>query len=208
MGEEKKLYARGLDHVVLTCSDMAETVDFYHNKLGFPVLHTIEYKDSQGKLTAQHWYFGVNDPANPNAHIAYFCFADGYQSLENNGKLEGPKPANPFARPIGQMMHFNLRTDPQDLPKQAARLDELGIPYRHVTRYASDESAGHRGGILIQGMRGITTHNEYHVPEQGWLMNSIYVIDPDGVELEFNSWSPEWDNWPNNHVPQIGRNAD
>jgi catechol 2,3-dioxygenase-like lactoylglutathione lyase family enzyme len=205
MTENPKLYAKGLDHVVLTCSDMAKTVEFYHNKLGFPVLHTIEYKDPQGKLTAQHWFFGVNDPGNRNAHIAFFCFANGYQSLKNDGKLEGEKPVNPYARPVGAMMHFNLRVDAQDLRKQAERCNELGIPYRQVTRYASEKSEGHLGGILIQGMRGVTTRNEYHEPEEGWLMNSVYVIDPDGVEVEFNSWSPEWDKWPNNHAPRIGR---
>jgi hypothetical protein len=97
-------------------------------------------------------------------------------------------------------MHFNLRMDPSDLRGAAGRLTAMGVPYRHVSRYASAKSEGHLGGILIEGMRGITSRNEYHEPEAGWLMNSVYVIDPDGIEVEFNSWAPEWGSWRNDHV--------
>jgi hypothetical protein len=32
-------------------------------------------------------------------------------------------------------------------------------------------------------------------------MNSIYVKDPDGIEVEFNSWGPQWWSFPNDAVP-------
>lgn len=207
MSDAPRIFAKGIDHVVFTCADMARTVEFYSGKLGFPVLHTIEYKDPEGKLTAQHWFFGVNDASNHNAHLAFFAFADGYQSLENNGEVAGEKPANRYARPVGKMMHVNLRVDARDMRAQAERFEELGIPYRHVTRSPSEISQGHLGGIEIQGMSGVTTQNSYHEPEDGWLMNSIYIHDPDGIEIEFNCWSADWDNWPNHHTPKIGYNA-
>lgn len=204
MSDSAKIFAKGIDHVVFTCADMARTVEFYNGKLGFPVLHTIEYKDPEGNLTAQHWFFGVNDPNNRNAHIAFFAFANGYQSLENNGEVAPVKPANRFARPIAKLMHFNLRVDAKDMRAQAERMEELGIPYRQVTRFPSDVSAGHLGGIEIQGMAGTTTHNSYHEPEENWLMNSIYIHDPDGIEVEFNAWAESWDNWRNDHEAKIG----
>lgn len=204
MKNGKALLTKGLDHVVFTCADMARTVEFYNGKLGFPVLHTIEYHDPEGNLTAQHWYFGVGDPNNRNAHIAFFCFADGYQTLADNGMKALATPTNRFARPVGQLMHFNLRVDAEDLPQQAAMLSAAGIRYRHVTRYPSERSEGHLDGIEIQGMRGITTYNEFHEPEEGWLMNSLYCFDPDGIEVEFNAWSPEWDDWRNDHTPKVG----
>lgn len=205
MSEHSVFKFRGIDHVVFTSGDMEKTVDFYHRKLGMPVLHTIEYKDPQGNLTAQHWFFGVGDPTNPHAHIAFFCFANGYQMQENDGKVELKKPANPFARPVGAAMHVNLRLDFENLRRCCERLTELGIPYRHVTRYPSDTSEGHLGGILVQGMRGTTTRNEYHEPEDGWLMTSVYVFDPDGIEVEFNAWGRDWAEWTNQHTPKIGR---
>lgn len=201
MSNDPAFNFKGIDHVVLTSSDMKRTVDFYHGILGMPVLHTIEYHNDEGDLVAQHWFFGVGDPTNPNAHIAFFYYPKGYQTLPGDEAATPTKPSNPFARPCGQMMHLNLRSDPAGLRRAAEKLTELGVPYRHVTRYPSDVSEGHLGGIRIEGMRGITSRNSYHEPEEGWLMNSVYVIDPDGIEVEFNSWAPEWDNWRNDHVP-------
>ncbi|MBB1632478.1 VOC family protein [Cupriavidus sp. UME77] len=193
---------KGLDHVALTCSDMKKTVDFYHGKLGMPVLHTIEYHDDNGGLLGQHWFFGVGDEGNPDAHIAFFWWKDGYQTLSKEDVFTGKTPANRFARPIGGMLHLNLRVAPENLRPYAEKLTNMGIPYRHVTRYHTEVSEKQATGLVTQGMRGITSRNEYHEPQEGWLMNSVYVFDPDGIEVEFNSWSPQWRSWPNNHVAQ------
>jgi catechol 2,3-dioxygenase-like lactoylglutathione lyase family enzyme len=184
---------KGLDHVGLTCSDMKATVDFYHGKLGMPVLHTIEYFDDKGELMGQHWFFGVGEPSNPDAHIAFFWWKDGYQTLSKEELSTGKKPPNPIAGPIGSMLHVNLRVDPENMEAYAKKLTDLGIPYRHVTRYPCDKAP--------QGMRGITTWNEYHQPEVGALMNSIYFFDPDGIHIEFNTWTPDWRSWRNDHIP-------
>lgn len=198
---------KGLDHVALTCSDMKQTVDFYHGKLGMPVLHTIEYYDDQNNVLGQHWFFGVGDQSNPDAHIAFFWWKDGYQSISKDEVVTGKKPANRFARPVGGMLHLNLRVAPENLRSYAEKLTALGLPYRHVTRYRTDISEKQATGLVTQGMRGITTKNEYHEPEEGWLMNSVYVFDPDGIEVEFNSWSPEWRHWRNDHLPRSNRQA-
>jgi catechol 2,3-dioxygenase-like lactoylglutathione lyase family enzyme len=192
----------GLDHVALTCSDMKRTVDFYHGKLGMPVLHTIEYFDEAGGLLGQHWFFGVGDPTNPDAHIAFFWWKDGYQSLSKDDISSGKKPKNRFARPIGGMLHLNLRVLPENMRPYAEKLTRIGLPYRHVTRYNSERNEKQGAGLVTGGMRGITSMNEYHEPQEGWLMNSIYVFDPDGIEVEFNTWAPSWRDWRNDHVPQ------
>lgn len=193
---------RGLDHVALTCSDMKRTVDFYHGKLGMPVLHTIEYFDEAEALLAQHWFFGVGDPNNPDAHIAFFWWKDGYQSLSKDEISSGKKPKNRFARPVGGMLHLNLRVSPEHLRPYAEKLTKMGLPFRHVTRYNVEPSEQKRSAFTTAGMRGITSMNEYHEPEEGWLMNSVYVFDPDGIEVEFNSWAPGWRDWRNDHIPQ------
>lgn len=191
---------KGLDHVALTCSDMQKTVDFYHGKLGMPVLHTIEYFDDDGGLLGQHWFFGVSDAGNPDAHIAFFWWKDGYQTLSKEQRETGIKPANRFARPIGGMLHLNLRVDPENLKAYAEKLTELGLPYRQVTRYNTTVLEKQATGLVTEGMRGITTRDTYHEPEADWLMNSVYVHDPDGIEVEFNSWAPSWRAWRNDHV--------
>lgn len=193
---------QGLDHVALTCSDMSKTVEFYHGKLGMPVLHTIEYCNAESELLGQHWFFGVGDPSNPDAHIAFFWWKDGYQLMDKSDVYADRKPPNRFARPIGGMLHLNLRVAPENLRPYAEKLEKLGIPYRQVTRYGTEASETQATGLVTKGMRGITTRNAYHDPEEGWLMNSVYVFDPDGIEVEFNTWSPAWRAWPNNHVAQ------
>ena len=193
---------KGLDHLALTVSDMKRSVDFYHGVLGMPVLHTLEYANASGEIIGQHWFLGVGDPGNPDAHIALFWWRDGYQTLTPEQIGTGKKPANPLAKPIGALIHFNFRVDAAKLPACAQKLTDLGVPFRHVTRYAADRSEMQATGIVNVGMRGISSNNRYHEPEAGWLMNSVYVFDPDGVEVEFNAWAPAWRDWPARHVPR------
>lgn len=192
---------KGLDHLALTVSDMKRSVDFYHGKLGMPVLHTLEYQNEEGDLIGQHWFLGVGDPSNPDAHIAIFWWRDGYQTLSEEEIYSGKKAKNKFAKPIGAMLHLNLRVDPEMMEPYAQKLVDMGIPFRHVSRYAAEKSEVQATGLVNVGMRGITSMDEYHQPEDGWLMNSIYVKDPDNIEVEFNAWAPAWREWPADAVP-------
>jgi catechol 2,3-dioxygenase-like lactoylglutathione lyase family enzyme len=196
---------KGLDHLALTVSDMKRSVDFYHGTLGMPVLHTLEYANEAGEIIGQHWFLGVGDPGNPHAHLALFWWRDGYQTLSSEDIQEGKKPAFKLAKPIGALIHWNLRVDPENMRPYAQKLTDMGIPFRHVSRYAADTSQMQASGLVNIGMRGISSRNEYHDPEEGWLMNSIYVFDPDGVEVEFNAWAPAWRDWPANAIPRSNK---
>src|SRR5690349_6149840 len=46
---------RGLNHLALVCSDMARTVDFYTNVLGFPLVKTVDLPGGRG----QHFFFDI-----------------------------------------------------------------------------------------------------------------------------------------------------
>jgi len=195
---------KGLDHIALTISDMKRSVDFYHGALGLPVLHTLDYQNAEGELVGQHWFLGVGDPDNPDAHIALFWWRDGYQHIPRDEVYSDRRPGFALAKPIGSMIHINLRVDAECLQEYAGKLSSMGVPFRHVTRYAAEESEMQASGLVNVGMRGITSRNEYHEPEPDWLMNSVYVIDPDGIEVEFNAWAPAWRDWPNDGVPVSG----
>lgn len=201
MTNNKIFNFKGLDHVALTISDMKSSIDFYNGKLGLPILHTLRYENSDGDLIGQHYFLGVGDVDNPDAHIALFWWKGGYQTLSREEIFTGVKPENKFARPIGGMLHLNLRVDADRMQPYAEKLTEMGIPFRHVTRYGAAQSQIQASGMVNVGMRGITSHNEYHQPEDGWLMDSIYVHDPDGIEIEFNSWAPAWRDWPADEKP-------
>lgn len=192
MTVNKAFEFKGLDHVALIVRDMAETVDFYHTKLGMPVLHTLEYVDDDDNLTGQHWFFGVGDPGNTEAHLAMFWWKDGYQDLPAEDVKPRVKPSNKMAQPVGSMLHLNLRVDAARIEEYCGRLKEFEIPFRHSVRYYNPE----RPGV----MRAINSFDEYVAPEQGALMTSVYISDPSGNQIEFNAWLPGWENWPNDAV--------
>jgi catechol 2,3-dioxygenase-like lactoylglutathione lyase family enzyme len=121
--------------------------------------------------------------------------------LEQGGDIDRQEAGESF-RQVGGMLHLNLRVSPENMRPYAKKLNEMGMPFRHVTRYHADRSEKQPTGLVTAGMRGITTMNTFHEPQEGWLMNSIYVFDPDGIEVEFNSWAPGWREWRNDHVPQ------
>ncbi|KAA0999143.1 VOC family protein [Paraburkholderia panacisoli] len=192
MNRNPKFEFQGLDHIALVCSDMVATVDFYHHRLGMPILHTLEYFDDKGELIGQHWFFGVGDSSNPDAHIAMFWWKNGYQSITSSDMPVMPKVSNPRARPIGAMLHLDLRVDPDRIEEYCEKLTKEGIDYRHIVRY-QDASLPH-------GMRGTVSENKYMRPREGALMDSVYFFDPDGIQIEFNAWMPEWRAWPNDAV--------
>lgn len=183
---------KGLDHVALIVKDMAETVDFYHGKLGMPVLHTLEYFDDDDQLVGQHWFFGVGDPCNPHAHLAMFWWKDGYQTLPDEAVQPTAKPANHRAAPVGSMLHLNLRVDADKIEEYCDKLKETEIPFRHAVRYFDPERP--------HVMRAVNKFDEYASVEEGALMSSVYVTDPSGNQIEFNAWLPGWESWPNNAV--------
>jgi catechol 2,3-dioxygenase-like lactoylglutathione lyase family enzyme len=185
---------KGLDHVALVTRDMKATVDFYHGVLNMPVLHTLEYFDDAGELTGQHWFFGVGDPSNPDAHIAAFWWKDGFQALPEDANPITSRPPNPRATPIGSMLHLNLRVNPDKIEPYCAKLAALNIPFRHSVRYFDPGNPG--------TMRVVNSMDKYVEPEDGALMSSVYVNDPSGIQVEFNTWLPGWEKWPNDAVPR------
>jgi catechol 2,3-dioxygenase-like lactoylglutathione lyase family enzyme len=189
---ERAFDFQGLDHVALVVADMAETVEFYHHKLGMPVLHTLEYFDDNNEVTGQHWFFGVGDRTNPEAHLAMFWWKDGYQDLPAEATQPSAKPANPRATPVGSMLHLNLRVDADRIEEYCKRLNDFGIGFRHTVRYQHPNKPA--------AMRAVDHFNEYRAPGEGALMSSVYISDPSGNLIEFNAWLPGWEKWPNDAV--------
>jgi catechol 2,3-dioxygenase-like lactoylglutathione lyase family enzyme len=184
---------KGLDHVVFTTSNMERAVAFYNGLLGMPILHAMEYEamgeDGSVSSSAQHFYFGVGGD-NPEAHIAIFAFKELVPESGVPRDMRQP----------GAFLHFNLRVDAHRIEEYCLQLLDASHPFKQVTRYPIDPSnpptrEAQPGDHLTWRVK--TTQNAYHQPEPGWLMNSVYLSDPDGVQLEFNAWSDAWANaWP------------
>src|SRR4029077_6469707 len=128
----------GLDHVALGCSDMKQPGAFYHVVLGILILQTIEYLGDDGSGNhvpmGQHFFFGVGGE-NPNAHLAFFYWKNGYHP-ESGTTGPQPAPAGVPRRAIHTRVvgHINLRVAQERIPEYCELLGDAGIPYRHTTR--------------------------------------------------------------------------
>src|SRR6202165_858773 len=100
--------ARGVHHMALICSDVEQTIQFYQELLGFPLVELMENRDYKGST---HLFFDIG---NDNL-LAFFDFPG----------LGVP----PGVESIGSVQHIAISTDPAHLELIKARLEEKGVPY-------------------------------------------------------------------------------
>src|SRR6202012_1447642 len=71
---------KGINHLALVCRDMAETVAFYTQALGMPLVKTGALPDG-----GQHFFFDCGGGAPP----AVFCWADAPAGAAGGAAVEG-----------------------------------------------------------------------------------------------------------------------
>ena len=100
--------ARGVHHMALICNDVEQTIQFYQELLGFPLVELIENRDYKGST---HLFFDIG---NDNL-LAFFDFPGlGLQ---------------PGVESLGAVQHIAISTTPENLERTKARLEEHGITY-------------------------------------------------------------------------------
>jgi glyoxylase I family protein len=100
--------ARGVHHMALICSDVEQTIQFYQELLGFPLVELMENRDYKGST---HLFFDIG---NDNL-LAFFDFPGlGLQ---------------PGVESIGSVQHIAISTTAENLERTKARLEERGIAY-------------------------------------------------------------------------------
>ena len=100
--------ARGVHHMALICSDVEQTIQFYQELLGFPLVELMENRDYKGST---HLFFDIGN----NNLLAFFDFPGlGLQ---------------PGVESLGGVQHIAISTTPENLERTKARLEERGIPY-------------------------------------------------------------------------------
>lgn len=163
MESNKGFEFRGINHLALVCRDMARTVDFYTNILGMPLTKTIELPVGMG----QHFFFDCGG----GDHLAFFWFPEAAEPV--------PGVSSPSCRPdqgdarsaMGSMNHVAFSVPAERIDLYRDRLRAAGIDCSEVINH--DDS-------LI----GIS-----HELHPGVFVRSIYFQDPDGILLEFASWT-------------------
>jgi glyoxylase I family protein len=99
---------QGIHHLALICRDVEETIQFYQEFLGFPLVELVENRDYAG---SSHFFFDIGD----RNLLGFFDFP-GHEH-----------PA--FTETIGGVQHLAISISPEQYEAARKKLDEAGVPY-------------------------------------------------------------------------------
>ena len=159
----EKFKLRGINHLALVCKDMQRTVDFYEGVLGMPLIKTINLPQGSG----QHFFF---DAGNGDA-LTFFCFPDAPSSVSGVTHPAHQLGRGSLATAHASMNHVAFDVSPDKIDAYQQKLEDAGIEVTPVINH--DDSA-------TQASREITDTT---------FVRSIYFTDPDGIMLEFATWT-------------------
>ena len=108
LGERPPSTARGLHHMALICRDVEETIRFYQDVMGFPLVDLLENRDYRG---SSHFFFDIG-----NGNLLGFFDFPGHDHPD-------------FMETIGNVQHIAISVGPEQFDAARKRFDELGIDY-------------------------------------------------------------------------------
>jgi glyoxylase I family protein len=108
---------QGVHHIALVCRDVEETIRFYQDLLGFPLVELVENRDYAG---SSHFFFDIG-----NGNLLGFFDFPGHDH-------------KPFEETIGAVQHLALSTSPEEFEKARGRLDAAGVEYLGPDRGVDD----------------------------------------------------------------------
>jgi glyoxylase I family protein len=108
LGERPVSTVRGVHHLALIAKDVEETIRFYQDLLGFPLVELVENRDYRG---SSHFFFDIG-----NRNLLGFFDFPGHDHPD-------------FTETIGGVQHLALSTSPEEFAAARKRLDEAGITY-------------------------------------------------------------------------------
>jgi glyoxylase I family protein len=100
--------ARGIHHAAFVCRDVEETIRFYQDFLGFPLVELVENRDYIG---SSHFFF---DLGNRNL-LGFFDFPG--------------RDHEPYKETIGALQHMAISVTSEQFENAKAKLDAGGIDY-------------------------------------------------------------------------------
>ncbi len=160
---DKPFELRGINHLALVCRDMARTVDFYTNVLGMPLVKTIDLPAGMG----QHFFFDCGG----GDCLAFFWFPDAPEPAPGVSAPASRPDQGELTSAIGSMNHVAFDVPADKIESYRDRLLAAGVDCTEVANHDDSEW-------------GIS--KEMH---PGVFVRSIYFQDPDGILLEFASWT-------------------
>jgi len=106
--EQRSSPGRGIHHAALICSDVEQTIRFYSELLGFPLVELVENRDYPG---SSHFFFDLGN----QTLLGFFDFPGlGLQ---------------PGVESIGSVQHIAISTPRDRWEEIRKRLDQAGVAY-------------------------------------------------------------------------------
>jgi glyoxylase I family protein len=107
-GERPASTVQGVHHLALICRDVEETIQFYQEFLGFPLVELVENRDYAG---SNHFFFDIG-----NRNLLGFFDFPGHDH-----------PA--WQETIGGVQHLAISISPEQYAAAKEKLDAAGVDY-------------------------------------------------------------------------------
>ena len=108
LGDRPPTTVRGVHHLALICKDTEETIKFYQEFLGFPLVELVENRDYAG---SNHFFFDIG-----NHNLLGFFDFPGYD-------------LPPFMETIGAVQHLAISISADQFGAAKKKLDQAGVDY-------------------------------------------------------------------------------
>lgn len=183
---------RGFNHIALVCRDMAETVEWYEDKLGMKLVKTLELPGGRG----QHFFL---DMGNGIDGIAFFWFPDAPEGTPGDS-IQGTfddemRPVGGGVTAIGTTNHIAFDVAPEHLDAYLTKLRGKGVAVTEITNHCNSLQGGHKANYDAVSDNGDV------------FVRSLYFKDPNGTLLEFACWTTTFDASDVAHAPARAEDA-
>ena len=116
-GQRSASTVQGVHHLALICRDVEETIQFYQEFLGFPLVELVENRDYGGST---HFFFDIG-----NRNLLGFFDFPGHDHP-------------PFTETIGGVQHLAISISADQFGAARKKLEQAGVEYLGPDRGADD----------------------------------------------------------------------
>src|SRR4051794_870311 len=160
---------------------MAETIEWYEDKLGMKLVKTLELPAGRG----QHFFL---DMGNGVDGIAFFWFPDAPEGVRGE-TLQNRQGVTA----IGTTNHIAFDVPAERFDDYRQKLLDKGVDVTQEINHADSLDGGHKADFDAATDGGDV------------FIRSIYFKDPNGVTLEFACWTKVLDESDVRHAPATAR---
>jgi glyoxylase I family protein len=116
-GQRRATTVQGVHHIALICRDVEETIRFYQDFLGFPLVELVENRDYAG---SSHFFFDIG-----NGNLLGFFDFPGHDHP-------------PFTETIGGVQHIAISISAEQFEAAKKKFEQAGLDYLGPDRGVED----------------------------------------------------------------------